>query len=61
MKEAGLEKSPRKKSVVEVENPTILKLNSIFNSLFGKRSKQPMKTYTEGMIVRDSAPKENTV
>jgi hypothetical protein len=53
----GPEKSPKKLSVVESENPTILKLNSIFNSLFGKRSRLPMKTYTEGMIVHSNPPK----
>lgn len=58
LKEGGPQKSPKKHSaVIDSENPTILKLNSIFNSLFGKRTKQPMKTYTEGMIVRSNPPK----
>jgi hypothetical protein len=34
-----------------------MKLNNIFNSLFGKRSKLQLKTYTEGMIIQSSQPK----
>lgn len=37
-----------------------MKLNSIFNSLFGKRSKLQLKTYTEGMISGTFPLKENT-
>jgi hypothetical protein len=36
---------------VDSNNPQIIKLNSIFNSLFGKRSKLQLKTYTEGMLI----------
>lgn len=40
------------------DNPAIKKLNSIFDTLFGKRTKtQQAKTYTEG--VTKSLPKEN--
>ena len=56
-----LDKLVKTQSVVQSENPTILKLNSIFNSLFGKRSKMPMKTYSEGMLVHHQPPKENKV
>ena len=33
----------------ENDNPAIQKLNTIFDTLFGKRSKLHAKTYTEGV------------
>lgn len=33
----------------ENDNPAIQKLNTIFDTLFGKRSKLQAKTYTEGV------------
>lgn len=34
---------------VENDNPAIQKLNTIFDTLFGKRSKLQAKTYSEGV------------
>ena len=31
---------------LDSDNPAILKLNSIFNSLFGKRSRHQLKTFS---------------
>ena len=52
------EESTKATPVVDSENPTIQTLNSIFKSLFGKRSKLQLKTYSEGMIL-NYQPKEN--
>jgi hypothetical protein len=59
IQEQPKERAAKVSTEVDANNPQIIKLNSIFNSLFGKRSKLQLKTYTEGMLVA-SFPKENT-
>ncbi len=50
-------KATKTQTELDSDNPAILKLNSIFNSLFGKRSKHQLKTFSEGMIVHPHQPK----
>jgi hypothetical protein len=40
------EKLHKKSAEIENDNPTIMKLNNIFNNLFGRRSRLQLKTYT---------------